>query len=90
MLSTQEFRDLLNCLTAIDDPSDQPATVGALKSVYFGCSDVDLFHWAKAGGKFSCAAEFPSDSQGEAVRSAMEVSESLQHSPRQSSTTRTN
>ena len=73
VLSTQEFRDLLNCLTAIDDPSDQPATVGALKSVYFGCSDVDLFHWAKVGGKFSCAAEFPSDSQEEAVRSAMEV-----------------
>ena len=73
MLSTQEFRDLLNCLTAIDDPSDQPATVGALKSVYFGCSDVDLFHWAKVGGKFSCAAEIPSDPQGEVVRSAMEV-----------------
>lgn len=73
VLSTQEFRDLLNCLTAIDDPSDQPSTVGALKSVYFGCSDVDLFHWAKAGGKFSCAAEFPSNPQVEAVRSAMEI-----------------
>ena len=73
VLSTQEFRDLLNCLAAIDDPSDQPSTVGALKSVYFGCSDVDLFHWAKAGGKFSCAAEFPSNPQVDAVRAAMEV-----------------
>ena len=73
VLSTQEFRDLLNCLTAIDDPSDQPATVGALKSVYFGCSDVDLHRWAKTGGKFSCAAEFPNSPEGEAVRSAMEV-----------------
>lgn len=73
VLSTQEFRDLLNCLATIDDPSDQPSTVGALKSVYFGCSDVDLYHWAKAGGKFSCTSEFPDDAESEAVRSAMEV-----------------
>ncbi len=73
VLSTQEFRDLLNCLTAIDDPSDQPSTVGALKSVYFGCSDVDLYHWAKAGGKFSCAAEFPNNPDTDAVCSAMKV-----------------
>ncbi len=73
VLSTQEFRDLLNCLTAIDDPSDQPSTVGALKSVYFGCSDVDLYHWAKAGGKFSCAAEFPNNPEMDAISSAMGV-----------------
>ena len=73
VLDTQEFRDLLNCLTAIDDPSDQPATVGALKSTYFGCSDVDLYCWAKAGGKFACTTEFPDDPQASAVRDAMEV-----------------
>ena len=71
VLSTQEFRDLLNCLTAIDDPSDQPATVGALKSTYFGCSDVDLYHWAKAGGRFSCTSDFPNAAEADVVRDAM-------------------
>ena len=73
VLDTQEVRDILNCLTAIDDPSDQPATVGALKSTHFGCSDVDLYEWAKSGGRFSCTVEFPTTSKATAVRDAMEV-----------------
>ncbi len=73
VLDTQEVRDILNCLTAIDDPSDQPATVGALKSTHFGCSDVDLYEWAKSGGRFSCTSEFPANSKSTAVRDAMEV-----------------
>ena len=73
VLDTQEVRDILNCLTAIDDPSDQPATVGALKSTHFGCSDVDLYEWAKSGGRFSCTVEFPTTSKSTAVRDAMEV-----------------
>ncbi len=73
VLETQEFRDLLNCLAAIDDPSDQPATVGALKSTYFGCSDVDLYHWAQAGGRFSCTADLPESSDARSVYDAMEV-----------------
>ncbi len=63
VLQTQEFRDILNCLAAMDDPSDQPSTVGALKSIFFGCSDRDLFHWAKSGGSFSCTAAFPEDNK---------------------------
>ena len=73
VLHTQEFRDILNCLTAMDDPSDQPATVGALKSIFFGCSDVDLFDWAKAGGKFSCTADFPQAEQNSTVLNAMTI-----------------
>ncbi len=73
VLQTQEFRDILNCLAAMDDPSDQPATVGALKSIFFGCSDRDLFEWARAGGKFSCTAEFPSGSARTVVHDAMTV-----------------
>ena len=43
---TQEIRDLLNCLRAIDDPTDQISVVAALRSPAFACSDVDLlaFH----------------------------------------------
>ncbi len=73
VLDTQEIRDILNCLSAIDDPSDQPSTVGALKSVHLGCSDIDLYEWANSGGRFSCTAEFPTEKNSSVVRDAMEV-----------------
>ena len=71
VLNTQEIRDLLNCLTTMDDPSDQPSTVGALKSIYFGCSDRDLFDWARAGGDFSCTADIPEGLEHSIVVGAM-------------------
>ena len=49
---TQEVRDLLNCLTAIDDPADEVAIVGALRSSAFACTDVELARHAAAGGSF--------------------------------------
>ena len=49
---TQEVRDLLNCLKAIDDPSNQIAVVGALRSTVFGCSDIDLLLYHEAHGSF--------------------------------------
>ncbi len=57
IFETQEIRDLLNCLKAVDDPADQVATVAALRSVAFGCSDVELFLHHRAGGRFNCLAE---------------------------------
>jgi ATP-dependent exoDNAse (exonuclease V) beta subunit len=53
---TQELRDLLNCLTAIDDPWDEVAVVGALRSPAFGCSDVELAEHRRAGGSWSMLA----------------------------------
>jgi len=52
VLDTQEVRDLLACLRAIDDPSDQVALVAALRSPAYGCSDVDLLDWVESGGRF--------------------------------------
>ena len=49
VLATQEVRDLLACLRAIDDPSDQVALVGALRSPAFGCSDPDLLRGSRRG-----------------------------------------
>lgn len=49
---TQEVRDLLNCLTAIDDPADEVAVVGALRSPAFACSDIDLARHRAGGGRF--------------------------------------
>ena len=47
---TQEVRDLLNCLTAIDDPADEVAIVAALRSPAYACSDVDLARYKASGG----------------------------------------
>ena len=52
IFETQEIRDLLNCLKAIDDPADQVATVAALRSPAFGCSDIDLLRHYDDGGRF--------------------------------------
>ena len=57
VFETQEIRDLLNCLRAIDNPADQVATVAALRSPAFGCSDVELFRHHSGGGTFNCLAD---------------------------------
>ena len=57
VFETQEVRDLLNCLRSIDDPSDLVATVAALRSPAFGCSDVDLLTHYESGGQFDYLRE---------------------------------
>ena len=57
IFETQEIRDLLNCLKAIDDPADQVATVAALRSLAFGCSDVELLRHFESGGRFDYLRE---------------------------------
>ena len=42
---TQEVRDLLNCLRAIDDPADEISIVAALRSPAFACTDVELLRF---------------------------------------------
>jgi ATP-dependent helicase/nuclease subunit A len=53
VLETQEVRDLLSTLRAIDDPSDQVALVAALRSPAYGCSDVELHRWVTTGGRLN-------------------------------------
>jgi ATP-dependent helicase/nuclease subunit A len=53
VLFTQEVRELLGCLRAIEDPSDQVALISALRSSAYGCSDVDLLEWVEAKGRLS-------------------------------------
>ncbi len=50
--ATAEIRDLIACLRAIHDPSDQVATVAALRSSAYACTDVDLLSWVDARGRF--------------------------------------
>ena len=53
---TQEIRDLINCLTAIDDPGDEVAVVAALRSPGFACSDRDLAEHRREGLRFNYLA----------------------------------
>ncbi len=50
--ATQEVRDLLDTMRAIDDPTDELALVAALRSPLYACSDVDLFTFRRAGGRW--------------------------------------
>ena len=71
IFETQEIRDLTNCLRAIDDPSNQVATVAALRSPAFGCSDADLFQHRSNGGSFNCLhpqAETPDGQVGSGMK----------------------
>ncbi len=75
VFDTQEIRDLMNCFKAIDDPSDQVATVAALRSPAFGCSDVDLFLHHENGGNFNYRAK--RTAHGESVEPLGPVGEAL-------------
>jgi ATP-dependent exoDNAse (exonuclease V) beta subunit len=48
-----EIKSLINVVTAIDNPEDAIALVGALRSPFFGCSDEDLLRHALDGGTFN-------------------------------------
>ena len=53
LFDTQEVRDMLNCLKAIDGPSDEVAVVASLRSPAFACSDIDLQNWRASGGSWN-------------------------------------
>ena len=64
VFETQEIRDLLNCLKSIDNPADQVATVAALRSQAFACSDVDLALHRERGGTFDYLDNPPPNMEG--------------------------
>jgi len=49
---TQEVRELLGVLTAIDDPTDEVALIAALRSPGFAVADDELLDYARAGGRW--------------------------------------
>jgi len=57
---TQEIRDLLAVLQAVDDPTDELALVTALRSPVLGCGDDDLFRFrVQHGGRWNHQAAVP-------------------------------
>jgi ATP-dependent helicase/nuclease subunit A len=67
----QEVRELVAVLRAIDDPSDDVATVAALRSSAFGCSDEELLLHRSGGGRFD--HESPGRSEVAPVVDALRV-----------------
>ena len=67
--NTQEARDLLNCLAAIDDPTNPVAVAAALRSPALACSDADLLTFVENGGRFDYLAQdcSPSGCVGDAL-----------------------
>ena len=49
VFQTDEVRELLAMLAAVDDPADEVAVITALRSPGLGCSDADLADWRLAG-----------------------------------------
>jgi ATP-dependent helicase/nuclease subunit A len=54
-----EIRHLMLALRAACDPTDELAVVAALRTELYGCSDVELFDWHAAGGRWSLFAAAP-------------------------------
>jgi len=50
---TTEIRHLMLALRSAADPTDELATVAALRTPLYGCSDVELFDWRRRGGSWS-------------------------------------
>ena len=59
VFDTQEVREPLIALQAIDDPSDEIAIVATLRSTLFGCGDDDLLEFVTAGGRWDYRVSAP-------------------------------
>ena len=51
--ASQEIREVMSVLRAVDDPGDQISIVAALRTPMLGCSDDDLAAWRTSGGRWS-------------------------------------
>ncbi|MEO5838263.1 MAG: UvrD-helicase domain-containing protein [Acidimicrobiales bacterium] len=60
VFDTQEVREPLLALQAIDDPSDEIAVVASLRSTLFGCGDDELLEFTTAGGRWDYRVAAPS------------------------------
>ncbi|MGI9030250.1 MAG: UvrD-helicase domain-containing protein, partial [Ilumatobacteraceae bacterium] len=69
-LST-EVRELLSVLRAAADPTDELSLIAGLRSPIYGCSDVDLYEWRRAGGRWNPFAPAPTGLEGHPVAAGM-------------------
>ena len=70
--ASREVREVLLALAAVADPTDELATVSALRSFVYGCGDDDLAHWRLGvGGRFTLRATIPDGTDGHPVADAL-------------------
>ncbi|HSJ91547.1 MAG TPA: UvrD-helicase domain-containing protein [Ilumatobacter sp.] len=73
---TTEIRHLMLTLRAAADPTDELALVAALRTPLYGCSDVELYEWKRAGGRWSIwwqpADDTPAELDGHPVGAALQ------------------
>ncbi len=50
---SEEIRDIVNLVQALNDPENPIFTVAALRGIFFGASDDDLLQYRRGGGRFS-------------------------------------
>ena len=70
--ATSEVRHLMSVLQAADDPTDELALVDALRSPLYGCSDIELWEWKRAGGTWNPWAPAPDGLDGNPVAQAID------------------
>ncbi|MFV0306491.1 MAG: UvrD-helicase domain-containing protein [Desertimonas sp.] len=66
-----EIRHVMLALRAAADPTDQLALVAALRSPLYGCSDVELFDWRRAGGRWNIFGTAPDELSEHPVAGAL-------------------
>ena len=75
--ASREIREVLLALAAIADPTDELATVAALRSFVYGCGDDDLAHWRLGvRGRFTLRAPIPEEHESTRLPSACSISSS--------------
>jgi len=79
LFQTQEVRELMAILGAIDDPTDDVAVVAALRSQGFACGDDDLLRFSRLrrGWDYRWAAEESTDGEGDASPGGEPVAEAM-------------
>ena len=56
---TEELRQLYRLFRAVDDERDPVAVITALRGMFFGISDLELYNFKQAGGRFSYYSDVP-------------------------------
>ncbi|MEJ7799332.1 MAG: UvrD-helicase domain-containing protein [Ilumatobacter sp.] len=74
---TTEIRHLMLALRAAADPTDELAVVASLRTPLYGCSDVELYEWRRAGGHWSIWSTPDDETQSDLV--GHPVGQALQH-----------
>ena len=79
---SQEVRELIALLRAVDDPTDQLAVVAALRGPAFACTDPDLARWAQAHRGWDYRAPAGGEDAATPVGAAMAVLRGLHEARR--------